>query len=88
MIMDIHETVGMFDAKTHFSEIVDRVQREGRSVTVTRRGRPVVRICPIDDDAVTASQRAEALATLQEIRQRIPKSPTEEIIANIREGRR
>lgn len=36
------ERIGIFEAKTHFSEIIDKVVREGRSVTVTRRGKPMV----------------------------------------------
>jgi prevent-host-death family protein len=39
--------VGLFDAKTRFSEICDEVARLGQSVVVTRRGQPLVRIEPL-----------------------------------------
>lgn len=37
-------TIGIFDAKTHFSEICDKVAATGAEYVVTRRGRPVARI--------------------------------------------
>jgi prevent-host-death family protein len=37
--------VGAFEAKTHFSQLLERVQR-GEEITITRRGRPVARLVP------------------------------------------
>lgn len=39
------DTVGAFEAKTHFSELLDRVER-GEEITVTRRGVAVARLVP------------------------------------------
>lgn len=39
--------IGLFEAKTKFSEICDAVASQGVAVVVTRRGRPLVRIEPI-----------------------------------------
>jgi prevent-host-death family protein len=36
--------VGLFDAKTRFSEICDQVAQLGEAVIITRRGQPLVRI--------------------------------------------
>ena len=44
-------TVGMFEAKAKLSEICDEVSRTGESVTVTRRGIPLVRIDPLASDS-------------------------------------
>jgi prevent-host-death family protein len=41
-------TVGIFEAKTKLSEICDEVARTRKSVVVTRRGRPLVRIGPVE----------------------------------------
>ena len=38
--------IGAFEAKTHFSEIIENV-RSGKDYTITRRGKPVARIVPI-----------------------------------------
>ena len=42
------KVVGVFEAKTHFSALVDDAER-GRTTLVTRKGRPVARITPVDD---------------------------------------
>lgn len=40
--------VGIFEAKTHFSALVDGAER-GESTLITRKGKPVARIVPVDD---------------------------------------
>ena len=39
--------IGLFEAKTKFSEICERVAANGVAVVVTRRGKPLVSIEPI-----------------------------------------
>ena len=39
--------IGLFEAKTKFSEICERVAAQGVAVVVTRRGKPLVKIEPI-----------------------------------------
>ncbi len=41
-------TVGAFEAKTHLSELLARVEA-GEQVTITKHGRPVARLVPVDD---------------------------------------
>jgi prevent-host-death family protein len=38
-------SVGAFDAKTHLSALLDRVEK-GEEITITRRGVPVARLVP------------------------------------------
>ena len=49
--------VGAFEAKTHFSEILRQVE-SGTMYTITRKGKPVARLAPLeepaDHDAMTA----------------------------------
>ncbi len=40
-------TLGAFEAKNHFSELIDKAHH-GMTFIITRRGRPVARICPSD----------------------------------------
>ena len=42
------EETGIFEAKTHFSELVDRVHREGKVYLITKRGKPVAELKPIE----------------------------------------
>ncbi|HTZ86901.1 MAG TPA: type II toxin-antitoxin system prevent-host-death family antitoxin [Solirubrobacteraceae bacterium] len=41
--------VGMHEAKTHFSRLVDRVEA-GEEVVIQRNGRPVARLVSIDEE--------------------------------------
>jgi prevent-host-death family protein len=40
-------TFGAFEAKTHLSDLLDRVSK-GETITITRRGVPVARLVPIE----------------------------------------
>ncbi|MDR0945980.1 MAG: type II toxin-antitoxin system prevent-host-death family antitoxin [Bifidobacteriaceae bacterium] len=57
------KTLGSYEAKTHFSQMLDQVERGG-TVTITKHGRPVAVVSPVDgakpDGAgvVAALQRA------------------------------
>jgi prevent-host-death family protein len=41
------DAIGLFEAKTKFSDICERVAAKGVAVVVTRRGKPLVTIEPI-----------------------------------------
>ncbi|MCZ7590849.1 MAG: type II toxin-antitoxin system prevent-host-death family antitoxin [Kiritimatiellae bacterium] len=41
------EAIGAFEAKTHFGQLLDRVER-GEEIEITRRGRPVARLVPFE----------------------------------------
>ena len=49
--------IGLFEAKTKLSEICDRVVTSGEPVTVTRRGKPLVRIEPVREVKPTLRER-------------------------------
>lgn len=57
--------IGAFEAKTHLSELLDRVE-QGEELVITRRGRAVARLVPIADAARTrATQAVTRLRTLR-----------------------
>lgn len=65
-------TVGAFDAKTHLSALLDRVEA-GETITITRHGRPVASLVGADSAAATGAaveRRREAVRRLHEIAQR------------------
>jgi len=43
-------TVGAFEAKTHLSSLLQRVEA-GEVVTITKHGRPIARLVPVSDGA-------------------------------------
>lgn len=55
-------TIGSYDAKTHLARLLDEVA-EGKTVTITRRGREVARLVPpsrqnAQPDEIIAALRA------------------------------
>lgn len=56
--------VGAFDAKTRLSELLKAVEG-GEVVTITRRGRPVAQLRPVEGDA---ARREAAIAQIGRLR--------------------
>ena len=42
--------VTVFDAKTHFSGLIDQVYQQHESITITRRGVRIARIVPFEEE--------------------------------------
>ncbi len=63
--MDTTHTVGAFEAKTHLSDLLERVE-QGEVVTITRRGRPVAQLVPIGTGA--QDRAAKAVTKLRALR--------------------
>ena len=51
--------VGIFEAKTHLSELCEQVAATHEPVTVTKRGEPLVRIDPLDSEPMTIRERRD-----------------------------
>jgi prevent-host-death family protein len=65
----MERTVGAFEAKTHFSELLERAE-QGEEITITRRGKPVARIVPAEQKIDTAAVQK----VLDRIRKRAKKT--------------
>jgi prevent-host-death family protein len=81
--------IGIFDAKTHLSSLVDEVEK-GQEVIITRHGKPVARLVRAKDKLTPeqVEQRQKALRELREIGRRLNINATQEQIkAWIEEGR-
>lgn len=79
------ETVGAYEAKTHLARLLDRVAR-GESLTITRRGRPVARLVPVEDDQLSRSRRAAR--RILERRKRLKRASLSELLETVHEGHR
>lgn len=83
------QSVGAFEAKTHLSQLLDRVEA-GEEIVITRRGKPVARLVTVDDSSV--SRRAEAFRRIAEMRDKLRSEGKtwthEQIVADRDEGRR
>jgi prevent-host-death family protein len=58
-------TIGAFEAKTHFAQLLQRVER-GEEITITRRGKAIARLVP----AAASPNREDVLATFRRLRDR------------------
>ena len=61
------DTVNLFDAKNRLSALVDQVE-VGQEITITRRGKPVARLVPVEDQR---EQGRKAVSKLRALRQAI-----------------
>lgn len=57
-------TISAREARTHLAKLLDRIER-GETIVITRRGRPVARLAPVEDsrheeisEAVDASRHS------------------------------
>ena len=73
------KTVGVFDAKTHLSELIE----SGEVVTITKHGRPVATLTPVRQNA------ADVVARIRTMRKSGGVTLKESAIVEMtREGRR
>jgi len=82
----LSEQVGAFEAKTHFSQLLEKVE-QGADFTITKRGKPVAKIIPfVQEKKMT---RKEAIEQLIEMRKHYRGEPGSfNIREAIEEGRR
>ena len=81
--------VGIFDAKTHLSSLVDEVEKGGE-IVITRHGRPVAKLVRAQDrlNPEAIERRRKALQRLREIGDRLHLNLSrDEIKSRIEEGR-
>jgi prevent-host-death family protein len=80
-------TIQASEAKTHFLRILDEVE-QGQSVLVTRHGRTVARIEPVQEtDEARHERRERAFQGILELRKRTKGISIEQILADRDEGR-
>ncbi len=89
------ESIGLFEAKTHLSELVARAE-QGEEVIITRHNKPVAKLVPImpvtEVPPELAAKRRQLLQELQDIGREIVRRggpiTVEEILSWRDEGRR
>jgi len=78
-------TVGAFEAKTHLSELLDRVSK-GETITITRHGIPAAVLVPVGEAEKKLTHR-EIVEGMRALRKRIkPDSIT--VREMVEQGRR
>jgi len=78
-------TMGAFEAMTHFSEVLSRVER-GETITITRHGRTIARIVPVENG--NRDKARAAIERMKARRQSIERAPIDDLIRTTHEGHR
>jgi prevent-host-death family protein len=63
------DVVGAFEAKTHLSDLLDRV-RQGAKITITRHGVPAAMLVPVEEAGLKLTHR-EVVEGMRALRKRI-----------------
>jgi prevent-host-death family protein len=50
-------SIGAYQAKSHFSELLDRVEN-GEEITITKHGNPVAKLVPVRRESTAKERRA------------------------------
>ncbi|SHK96490.1 type II toxin-antitoxin system Phd/YefM family antitoxin [Alicyclobacillus tolerans] len=77
------KTIGAYEAKTHFAELLEQVSL-GETIIVTKRGIPVAKVIPIEQDKLDYQH---ILRQFQSLRTNV-KSAQTSLKEMIEEGRR
>ena len=72
-----------YEAKTHLPRLIRQVER-GETVIITRHGKPVAKLVPVDDQR--RAEVAEAIERIKALRRRLPKIPLKELLEARHEG--
>ncbi len=75
--------VQSFEAKTHFAQLLDEVER-GEGIVITRNGKPIARLVP--EAERRREQWAMAKAETEELRKTMPRLSLDEILSARHEG--
>jgi len=82
----LSQQIGAFEAKTHFSQVLEQVER-GDNFIVTKRGKPVAKIMPVEQEKKMTYR--EAIEALREMRKLYRGKPGEDNIKDlIEDGRK
>lgn len=65
MAQSRHKTVGAYEAKTRFSELLEKAE-SGEEIIITRHGAPVAKLGPVKKET-SVEERLAAIRTIQEL---------------------
>lgn len=67
--MTTSHTVGAYEAKTHLSELLEKVEA-GEEITITKHGTPIAKLVPVKKEASPEERRA-AIERIQKLSSRL-----------------
>ena len=76
-------SIGAFEAKTHFSRVLDRVE-QGETILITRHGHTIAKLVPIKNE--NRERAKEAMRRISDRRGRLKTASLQDLIETIHEG--
>ena len=68
------QTIGVYEAKSQLSRLLDLVAQRGERIVITRNGRAVAELGPIESDRPSSEDRQRRFKALQRVKPRKPGS--------------
>ncbi|MCL2210151.1 MAG: type II toxin-antitoxin system Phd/YefM family antitoxin [Treponema sp.] len=65
------QQIGTFEAKTHFSQLIEKVEG-GEDFIITKRGKPVAKLIPYEEKKMTRKEAIEALIEMRKLYRGVP----------------
>lgn len=78
--------VGAREARNHFSDIVGRVHYRGETIIVSRSGKPMVAMIPVELYERLIAVREARFAALDRLREQLPAYSEEEVARDVAEA--
>lgn len=89
MDKQVRETaIGAFEAKTNLNKLLHEVEDKKVVYTITRRGKPVAKLVPVEESDEELAQRVDAIVKMVRERRKKYNLSIEEIISARDEGRK
>ena len=80
-------TISAYEAKTHLPRLLRAAER-GETTIITRHGKPVAQIGPVEEQPRRAEEIAEAIERMKRARALRPRVTVDEILSARDEGRK
>jgi prevent-host-death family protein len=75
----MEQTIGVTEARTRFSELVDQVRYQGTTVTLLKSGKPAAVLIPVElFEKWKAERRGDTLAPMRRIQANITETLSDE----------
>lgn len=78
--------IGSREARSNFAQLIGEVHYGNQTIIVKRSGRPMVAMVPVQEYQRIISEREARFQVLNDIRDRMPALPVEEIERDVAEA--
>ena len=74
----MEQTLGVTEARTRFSELIDQVRYQGDTITLIKSGKPAAVLVPVELFERWKAERREAIAAMRRIQANVTEALSDE----------